>query len=225
MGYLMEMIDRNVVLDRRSKGMSMYDIAEELWDQFHGREVPPSMPYEDALYLSKTGGADDKIREAIGALKWYRNRRNDIDQLIAMKGGVYDICMEGSVKDTSLESHALLAAAVIEAAVEDYGRGKTHHAEETQFFCEAKNFFLGDAYQYYVGVISSDSSYPDGPTLMKILDRQAILGRWIDYRSLKFKTKKAAQKMIDDHKTYAKNYEPYKKKRGEWRLRLIAEVE
>lgn len=212
------------VKNLRAEGMGMFDIASKIYDiSYPGDDVRPKITREEAMrVLIDRNATKEQKEEARKVQAFYMRRNKEIDRILCSDGGVYDIIMDDVPKDPSLENYAMLAAAVIESAIEDYGVCKTDHAEYAEDFITAKHFFESDMYHYYTGIINSGYEYPDGKTLMKLLDRQAEEGRWLEYTKMIFKTKRDAQKMIDDHPVYTLGkYEVCKKKGKKWGLRLI----
>lgn len=211
------------VKNLRAEGMGMFDIASKIYDiSYPENGECPGITREEAMrILVDRNATKDQKEEARKAQAYYMRRNKEIDRILCSDGGVYDIVMDDVPKDPSLENYAMLAAAVIEAAIEDYGVCKTHNAEYAEDFVTAKHFFESEMYHYFTGIINSGYEYPDGKALMKILDEQALEGRWLEYTKMLFRTKKEAQAMISEHPIYAYGKYEVCKKGKKWGLKSI----
>lgn len=186
------------VIALRSLGLSMWDIAYKLYLADH--------PEIDTKTVSNPGVPKTVFE----------------NEYLYAKGAVADIVMEYEKVDEDYdhEGGIALIGAVIMSAVNDYGNAKTasilrHDSEEheTKNFCEAMRFFTSKKYDSYMNCLSKEGVFPSGESLMSMLDKQALEGRWMNFHLMQFKTKAEAQKMIDDHPKYTKNAYPYYQKK------------
>ena len=180
----------------RSAGYSMWGIAYKLYLQDH------------------YGTDNDNISKPGVPKTVFEN------EYLYAKGAVADIVMEleKTDEDYDHEGGIALIGAVIMSAVNDYGNAKTasilrHETAESKNFCEARRFFTSKKYDSYMNCLSKEGVFPSGESLMKMLDKQALEGRWMSFNLMQFKTKAEAQKMIDDHPKYTKNAYPYYQKK------------
>ena len=202
------------IFDLRAKGLAMWEIAAQIWDDDYEGERP-SMSSEEANHIIYRCGTVTEKSEAYEARAFYMNRKKQYEKLLYCEGGVYDTLM-GKNPDGLYDFDGVcnLMNAISGQAADDYGESRTyelkHHREcKTKDYITAKGYFLKGKYDEFMQAVNDGKKpYLPGKDVLKNLDKQAIEGRWLDYRAMEFTSEKKAWKMVKDHPFYARNFVP-----------------